>query len=193
MKFLLDPGHGGEQPGAVYAGAQEKDINLAVVLRCAVVLRELGHDALTTRDNDITLSLVDRQSMIREYKPHALVSVHCNAAPSEDAVGVETYCRDDHDYPLANSVQTFLAAYTGRKDRGVLSDVGVLKKRLAMLNNPDTPSCLTELGFLSNQIDMSYLIANVKTLGEVLAHGLDDYAHKKVGTVKMIFPGGEPI
>lgn len=193
MRVLLDPGHGGEQPGAVYGGVKEKDINLAVALRCAVVLRDLGHDVLLTRDNDITLPLVDRQAMIREYKPLAMVSVHCNAAENEKALGVETYYRDDFDWPLANSVQTFMAAYTGRKDRGVLHDIGVLKKRLAMLNDLETPACLVELGYMTNPMDMSYLIANVKTMGEVLAHGIDDYAHKKAGTVKTAFPGGDPI
>lgn len=190
MKIMLDPGHGGDQPGAVHGGAKEKDINLSVVLRCAPVLRELGHDVLLTRDNDATLSLAHRRAMIREYKPEAFVSVHCNAAGTAAVLGVETYYRDDGDWPLANSVQTFLAAYTGRKDRGVLHDIGVLKKRLAMLNDPETPSCLVELGFMTSPIDMSYLISNVKTIGDVLAHGIDDYAHKKAGSKKIIFPGG---
>ena len=184
MKILLAPGHGGAQPGAVYGGVNEKDVNLAVALRCALVLRNLGHDVLLTRDKDATLSLADRLGMLGEYQPQAFVSIHCNAAENEKAQGVETYYRDDYDWPLANSVQTFLAAFTGRKDRGVLHDVGVLKKRLAMLNDLETPACLVELGYLSNEKDMSYLIANVKTMGEVLAHGIDDYAHKKAGTIK---------
>lgn len=188
MKILLDPGHGGEQPGAVHGGVQEKDISLAVVLRAAAVLRELGHDVLLTRDRDQSLSLSERFRMIVDFKPEAFISVHCNAAVSVQAGGVETYYRDDYDYPLANSVQTYLAAYTGRRDRGVRHDIGVLKRRLAVLNDLETPACLAELGFLSNDSDRNYMASNVATLGDVLAHGIDDYAHKKAGTEKRTFP-----
>jgi len=189
MKILLDPGHGGSQPGAVYAGVKEKDVNLAVALRCGKVLRDLGHDALFTRDADETLSLSDRLRMIDQYHAEVFVAIHCNASSTgEQAHGCETYYRDTHDYPLANSIQTVLAAYTGMKDRGVLQDEKELKKRLTVLNDLDVPSALVELGYLSNPSEEKYIIDDINTLGEVLAHGIDDYAHKKAGTVKENWP-----
>ncbi len=190
MKILIDPGHGGDDPGAVYAGMEEEDVTLAVGLRCANVLREvLGHDVFLTRDRDIGIPLVERVRLMNEYKCEAFVSIHCNAATEERVAGIETYYRDTRDKVLAECVQQMLATYTGGINTGAFRDELRLKKRLAVLNNSDKiPCALVEMRYLSNPGDRSYLINNINTLGEVIAHGIDWYAHIDAGRVKEVWP-----
>jgi N-acetylmuramoyl-L-alanine amidase len=189
MKILLDPGHGGNQPGAVYGGVEEEDVTLAVGLRCAHLLRLLGHDALLTRDRDANVSLSERLIMINEYQAAAFCSIHCNAsAAGGKAHGAETYYRDDQDWPLANCLQKVLTIYTGEKNVGIFQDIARLNKRLTVLNDEKIPSALVELGYLSNFADRTYLINNINTVGEVLAHGIDWFACLKDGRTKEVWP-----
>ena len=180
MKILLDPGHGGNKPGAVYAGVKEADLNLEVALAAGHLLREKGHSVLFTRDNDKGISLTQRKDMINEYRPGCFVSIHCNAALDHTAKGVEAFYRDDRDYPLANIIQQHLAAMTGFTDRGVFQDVGRLGKRLTVLDDsPNIPAALVELGFIDNDEDRMYLTKNIFTVADILADAIDDYAGRK--------------
>jgi N-acetylmuramoyl-L-alanine amidase len=209
MKILIDPGHGGDQPGAVYSGAAEEKITLAVGLHAANILRSLGHDVYLTRDRDIGVTLSHRLATIEKVGCEAMVSIHCNASPDVDPYpspsppegegkrergayhsthGTETYYRDDRDYPLANCLQQVFVTYGGMKDRGIHQDQGALGKRLTVLNNLNVPSSLIELGYLSNPDDRAYLVENINTAGELVAHGVDWFAHLKAGTEKTVWP-----
>jgi len=189
MRILIDPGHGGDKPGAVYGGTSEEDVTLAVGLRCTNVLRELGHDVFLTRDRDIGMPLLERVRLMNEYKAQVFLSIHCNAsAGGEKAHGAETYYRDDEDELLAKCVQDALTSYAGMKDNGILQDVLRLKKRLTVLNNDKLPCALVEIGYLSNRDDRSYLIENMNTVGEILAHGVDWFTCIKGGVEKMNWP-----
>lgn len=185
---LIDPGHGGHAHGAVYGVIQEEDLNLDMGLECGAVLRDLGHDVIFTRDRDIGLPLVERLNMVRKYRPDAFVSIHCNAFPNERARGVETFYRDENDFSLASHVQKYVSSYSGLMDRGVMMDLEYLKKRLTVLNHEPTPSALVEVGFLTNSIDREYIVKNRQTLGMLIAHGIDAFAHWKEGKPKLTKP-----
>lgn len=186
---LLDPGHGGHSHGAVYGVVQEEDLNLDMALECGAILRDLGHDVIFTRDRDVDLPLRERLEMIRKYQPDAFVSIHCNAFPHKERVrGVETFYRDENDFPLASYIQKYIPMYSGLADRGVMMDMEYLKKRLTVLNHEPTPSALVEIGFLTNSIDREYVVKNGKTLGMLLAHGIDAFAHWKEGKPKLTTP-----
>lgn len=190
MKILLDPGHGGGKPGAVYE-VRESDIALAVSLRCSNTLRRLGHDVFLTRDRDAGLSLADRLYAIDRYGAEIFVSVHCNASLDNGIHGLETYYRDDRDFPLANLVHKTLSAYTGRKVIGLFQDEARLGKRLTVLSDGKIPSALVEIGYLSSAEDRAYLTENMTTVADVLAHGIDRYACEKEGRVKTSWPDKE--
>jgi len=190
MRIIGDAGHGGDQPGAVYGGHEEEDITLAVALRFSNVLRQLGHEALLTRDRDKTLTITERLKMIDQFRAEAFVSIHCNAyLPDPSVRGCETYYRDDMDFPLANCIQQLLAAATGGKDGRIFQDERRLGKRLGILNDGKIPSALVEIGYLTNADNRAYLIENINTIGEVLAHGVDWFAHLRAGTNKTVWPG----
>ncbi len=74
---LLDPGHGGYDPGASYNGLKEKDLNLVLALKVAERLD--GVKVLMTRERDTYVSLADRVAMSRRAEPDLFLSLHANA------------------------------------------------------------------------------------------------------------------
>jgi N-acetylmuramoyl-L-alanine amidase len=96
QRVVLDPGHGGVDPGAVGpSGQREKDITLDVAHRAAPVLaRELGVATLLTRDDDSTVPLEARTGRANAFGADLFVSLHCNASESPSARGVQTFVLD---------------------------------------------------------------------------------------------------
>lgn len=84
---MIDPGHGGDDPGAIYGGVAEKDIVLAVAqdLRRRLHVRGRVHVYLT-RNADITLSLSDRVDKVRRMRADLFISLHADALPSNPRV-----------------------------------------------------------------------------------------------------------
>ena len=79
-KVVIDPGHGGKDPGAISRwGLKEKDVNLAVSKRLAALLRERGVKVVMTRTTDSYPDLDDRVRLANREKPDAFISVHTNA------------------------------------------------------------------------------------------------------------------
>ena len=92
--IVLDPGHGGKDPGAVgkKLKAKEKEINLDVALKLKRMLEtELGVTVLMTRSDDRFVSLGDRTRYANENKADLFVSIHANASKSSAPKGTETY------------------------------------------------------------------------------------------------------
>ena len=74
---VLDPGHGGYDPGAVACGLKEKDLNLVLALKVAGKLG--GMKVLLTRERDTYVSLADRVALSRRAEPDLFLSLHANA------------------------------------------------------------------------------------------------------------------
>lgn len=93
FKIVLDPGHGGDDPGAVGpSGLKEKDVVLAVAKELASLLeKEPGIEVHLTREKDIFLYLYGRTEMANQIGGNIFISIHANAAPSRKATGVETF------------------------------------------------------------------------------------------------------
>ncbi len=96
MRIVIDPGHGGKDPGAVRRGsAKEKDLNLAVAKHLYNYLKKQGLEVRLTRDNDTFVTLAGRSKIANEFKADLFVSVHTNAAKRSAANGFEVYFRSD--------------------------------------------------------------------------------------------------
>lgn len=95
-RLVIDPGHGGKDPGAVgVGGLQEKEVTLAIALALADLLRREGvWDVKLTRDRDRTVSLEERTAIANAFGADLFVSIHANASPNREARGVETYYLD---------------------------------------------------------------------------------------------------
>lgn len=91
-KIVIDPGHGGKDPGAMAFGLKEKDIVLAVSKKIAKKLRKSSHyEVVLTRSRDQFLSLEERTAVANAIKSDLFISIHVNAHSDKTAGGVETY------------------------------------------------------------------------------------------------------
>ncbi|MBW6513344.1 MAG: N-acetylmuramoyl-L-alanine amidase [Candidatus Syntrophosphaera sp.] len=92
-RIVIDPGHGGKDPGAVgKKGAREKDVNLSVALRLKQLLeKELGVQVLMTRSDDRFVSLSDRTKFANDNRADLFISIHTNASKTRTATGLETF------------------------------------------------------------------------------------------------------
>lgn len=91
--IVIDPGHGGRDPGAIGAGGtEEKDITLDVAVRLKKRLSRAGNFVvLLTRDRDRTLSLAERVEFAKAHKADLFISVHVNSIPNHTLNAIETY------------------------------------------------------------------------------------------------------
>ncbi|HEY1268305.1 MAG TPA: N-acetylmuramoyl-L-alanine amidase [Candidatus Binatia bacterium] len=95
-KIVLDPGHGGKDPGAVGAdGIAEKDIVLGIAQKLSEKLKSLGIEVVLTRKDDRFIPLEERTAIANAEAADLFISLHVNASPNPDARGVETYYLDN--------------------------------------------------------------------------------------------------
>lgn len=91
-KIVIDPGHGGKDPGAMAFGLKEKDIVLQTAKVMASVLESrLGCDVILTRQNDIFIPLEERTAIANTENADLFISLHINAHPLTEVRGIETY------------------------------------------------------------------------------------------------------
>ncbi len=91
-KIVIDPGHGGKDPGAMAFGLKEKNIVLSVAQNAAETLRnQYGYEVVLTRTRDTYLPLEERTAIANTEKADLFVSIHVNAHPSKSVKGIETF------------------------------------------------------------------------------------------------------
>ncbi|MBO5011098.1 MAG: N-acetylmuramoyl-L-alanine amidase [Elusimicrobiaceae bacterium] len=95
MRIVVDPGHGGKDPGAVRSRMREKDWNLAVGKELAALLKKAGFEVKMTRDNDTFIALSERSKISNNFKADLFVSVHTNASKNRNAHGFQVYFRSE--------------------------------------------------------------------------------------------------
>lgn len=163
--IVIDPGHGGYQPGATsITGKKEKDFNLVVSHKLNNRLNELGYNTLMTRKEDTALGLYERPAMANELNADIFVSIHANAFPNNPAIqGIEIlYCpaynseiKEKDQHPLAQSVLDALLKSTGAKSRGIIK-----RPKLVVLRESRMPSILVEAGYLTNAAEEKLLFTD---------------------------------
>lgn len=147
VKVVVDPGHGGTDPGAVANGRKEKDIVLSISKKINSKLKSLGFQTIMTRSTDTYITLSKRYSIANSNNADLFVSVHANSA-SSSASGIETLYKNYKT--LANNIQDGIIDTTGAKSRGIK-----YRSDLAVLNGTKMPSALVEVGFISNASESS--------------------------------------
>ena len=175
---VLDPGHGGNDPGAVSPGGlYEKDLALDISKRVRDILEEAGLEVHLTRDDDRYMQLGFRPRIAARKNADIFVSIHLNAAENGKARGVETYRLTATGFPsmeganetkfaasdqvgngyngantlLGFHIQKTLQSSTGSPERGLRH------ARFAVLRDANSPAVLVECGFLSNPAEEGLL------------------------------------
>ncbi|MDR6554036.1 N-acetylmuramoyl-L-alanine amidase [Paenibacillus qinlingensis] len=189
-KIVLDPGHGGSDPGAIgVGGLRETDVNLDITLKVKQALLDRGYEVVLTRTNDTFLSLAQRVAFTDEQQADLFVSIHANAHSSSTANGTMVLYYDNaypqEDYPasstmtqltpyskkLAQLVQDALLAQAGTKDLG-LTPSAVYVARMGTI-----PSVLVETAFLTNKGDAALLASDAmrSKMAIGIANGISAY------------------
>ncbi len=148
-RVVLDPGHGGYDPGARSGYTFEKHLAFDVARRVDVILREQGLRTKFTRDRDVFIPLPSRVRISNSYRDAIFVSIHFNSAPRSSAKGLETFYhgRNRDSYYLARFIQSAMLYKTRQADRGVKHG------SYHVLINNKRPAVLVECGFVSNSAD----------------------------------------
>ncbi|SHI69450.1 N-acetylmuramoyl-L-alanine amidase family protein [Propionispora hippei] len=152
--IVVDPGHGGSNPGAVANNDRESDNNLAVGLKLRDKLVQAGAKVIMTRDTDRTVApegsslgeeLEARVAMAEQQKADIFVSIHSNSNPDSNIAGAMTFYHSNKSPDLARAVQTALIKTTGAVDKGISPAT------FYVLRNTTMPGVLVEMGFVTNE------------------------------------------
>lgn len=155
MRIVIDPGHGGSDPGAIGPeGTLEKDITLAVSSRLGALLVGNGHEITPTRNGDITMSLKARADLANSRKADAFISIHCNAAVSPAAHGFEIWTSRGQtraDSLASRIVSAWSIEFPDQNIRADWSDGDVDKESgFYVLRKTLMPAVLLEMQFISH-------------------------------------------
>lgn len=171
--IVLDPGHGGKDPGSLgLDGVKEKDVIMTVTDDIANQLRSAGADVVLTRTGDYFISLDERVKASHTNDADAFVSLHYNAFPMITAQGMNTYYySDDTDQKLAESIHSSL------EENIEMADRGVGQGNFQVLRENNNPSVLLELGFITNPEDLLQIQSTAYKDGVAngITDGLRDY------------------
>ncbi len=154
LVVVIDPGHGGPDPGAVgIGGIREKDIVLDIARKLATKLRDQGIEVIMTRDADIDLDLEPRVALAERTKANFFVSIHANSIDINhpDVNGLQTYYFHENSNRLAQVIQHEVLQTTGIIDRGVKT------ARFYVIRNTSMPAVLVEVGFVTGREDAAHL------------------------------------
>ncbi|WP_053075686.1 MULTISPECIES: N-acetylmuramoyl-L-alanine amidase [Lysinibacillus] len=179
--IILDPGHGGKDPGTVKGSASEKNITLKVSTQVKQLLENAGAKVYMTRTGDTYPSLQDRVDFTQANYGEIFVSVHVNSAANTSASGTETYYAIStgdmyqEDIDLATYVNNQIVNNLNMKNRGVKQE------QYYVIRNMVIPSILVELGFLTNAEDNSKMTNDqyVKLFAESIYNGILQYYKKQ--------------
>ncbi|EGO63211.1 N-acetylmuramoyl-L-alanine amidase family protein [Acetonema longum] len=158
--IVVDPGHGGSNPGAVDNNVEEADVNLAVAAMLRNKLAASGANVVMTRTSDRSVAangsslgkeLQARLDITNKNKADIFVSLHSNSNPDKKIAGAMTFYPKGRSSQLASAIQKELIAETDAVDKGISAGT------FYVLRNNAVPSVLVEMGFVTNAAEAAKL------------------------------------
>ena len=179
--IVIDPGHGGSDPGSYRGDAVEKAITLDISKRLRDILVARGWQVMMTRDTDKDVyqpndsasdELQARDDVANTNGARLLVSVHVNAFMNSGPHGATLYYYKPEDLALAQAVDKRVASELSLKNDGVIKD------KLYVIHHAAMPATLIETAFVSNPDDRALLQDPQwrQQMAQAIADGIGDYA-----------------
>lgn len=156
---VLDPGHGGAAPGAIYNNTKEKDINFKILYEIGKDFFDLNSSSLKvyyTRNSDVDISLANRVAFTEMVGADLFVSLHMNANTDKSVYGTEIYYSSNNNKKnqaglnsktLADIFVDNITSSIKTRNRGTRA------AKYTVVHNNKVPAILIELGFMSNKND----------------------------------------
>lgn len=162
-KIVLDPGHGGKDPGAIgVGGVTEKDIVLSLAKKLAKKLKqEMGVKVVLTRQDDTFIALEDRTAIANAEEADLFISLHVNASPNANLRGMETYYLDNTN----DEASILLAARENGTSRRNISDLQFILSDLTQNSKLEDSVTLAHRIHSSLASHMGRRYRDVKDLG----------------------------
>ena len=162
--ILIDPGHGGMDPGCNIGDIKESDIVLEISFKIKEVLESFGYNVILTRTNKESLcegkyikkeDMEKRINIINSYNTNFVLSIHLNEFSLSEYRGGQVFYNDNNvnNKRLADSIQTSFQMYLKNTDR-----LSMKKEHNYLLRRLTVPACIVECGFISNKEELELLM-----------------------------------
>ncbi len=191
--IVLDPGHGGADPGTQHNGLTEKQLTLDIAQRLRAILVAQGWTVRMTRETDVDPLSTDILAKMRaDGKPKAddraylqtrcdvannagarmFISIHINSAPSESAHGTTVYWYKPQDAALAQAIERNVIPLAGTQDDGTRHE------NFYVVRHSTMPAVLIETAFATNPGDVALLRqpSFLQNVAQGIANGVKAYA-----------------
>ncbi|MGH7708547.1 MAG: N-acetylmuramoyl-L-alanine amidase family protein, partial [Vulcanimicrobiaceae bacterium] len=191
--IVIDPGHGGSDPGAMHNGLTEKNLTLDISQRLRTILEARGWTVEMTRNADADVitpqalasaksdgkpdpedraELQARDDIANVGGARYFLSIHINSYGIASLHGTTVYYYKGIDKPFADALHRRLVGELGT------TDLGVRRDKLYVLNHSTMPAALVEVAFISNPVDADLLRSAEfrQKVAVAIADGIDDYA-----------------
>lgn len=180
--IVIDPGHGGSDPGATAVKdgqvINEKDLNLNIALKTNELLRKHGFETTLTRTGDIKVELKDRAALSNRLPTDFFISIHNNSFLSSTARGVEVYYyrSNSEGKKLAELIAAAISEKTGIPNRGAKPTDSIY-----VIVNTSATALLIECGFMSNPDDLSILTdpEGQQKIAAAISEAIKNYVREK--------------
>lgn len=181
--IVIDPGHGGSDPGAIgkVLGVTDANVGLTVGQKLRDLLEAQGATVIMTRDKDIRMGLNDRPAVANKAEADLFVSIHANSSTKSAPNGIEIYY-----YAPSTSANLYAQSYVRKElatqvSNAMQSSTGtksvVKTANYAVLRENDRPSILVETGYLSNAAEEALLASDSyrQKLADGIYQGIKNY------------------
>jgi N-acetylmuramoyl-L-alanine amidase len=172
--IMIDPGHGGDQPGVTVGEILEKDL----VLRAAFALGEAfvrrGYDVRLARTGDYAVGTADRRAMAEDAQAALMVSLHFMGDEDLNAHGIEIYADLDATRSAAAAAEVATALRT------LETPVVVEARTWEFLRSPTVPTIMIEAGFLTHPVERRLIMSGAyqRELAERIVDGTEAFLER---------------
>ncbi|GAB2550479.1 N-acetylmuramoyl-L-alanine amidase family protein [Gracilibacillus alcaliphilus] len=173
-KVVIDPGHGGEDPGAIGASGYEKDFTLSLAKKISILLQdEPKLEVHMTREEDVFLSAETRErtNYANNIDADVFISLHANTFTDPSVSGTESFYYHKNSKRLANIIHRHVSETTGFRNRGVK------KENFFVLKDTTMPAVLLEIGYITNPEDEQKMLTDdfQQSVAESIKSGIKEF------------------
>ncbi|WP_342575524.1 N-acetylmuramoyl-L-alanine amidase [Solibacillus sp. FSL K6-1781] len=172
-KIFIDPGHGGQDPGAIGAKSREAVNVLKVALALEKKLIAQGYEVRLSRRTDTYLSLTQRAQLANTWGADIFLSLHDNSAVNQTATGFETFIFNGQI--SANTIKLQLHVHKAIVSKLGLRDRGMKQANFAVIRLTKMPAVLIEYGFISNLDDEKIIAFEIEKQAQLTFEGINNY------------------